>query len=59
MKEKEPPRVERRRSMVDLNLVGERRDRPRLKGRGCLSFLPVLFLAVAVAGVAVRIAGLA
>ncbi len=45
--------------MVDLNLIGERRDNARLKRRGCLSYLPFLLLVAAVAGGALRIAGLA
>lgn len=43
MKRRAVERVERRRPMVEMNLVGEPRPRLSLPRKGCLSFLtPVL-----------------
>ena len=41
MKQKRPERIERRRPLVDVNLVSEGRAGPSIakRSRGCLSFL--------------------
>jgi hypothetical protein len=41
MKQKGPERIERRRPLVDVNLISEGGSRPSIakRGRGCLSFL--------------------
>jgi hypothetical protein len=51
MKRKVPERVERRRPLVEINLIGEPRARSaRLKRRGCALFgTSVALMAIAVA----------
>lgn len=52
MKQRRVERVERRRTLVELNLVSDRVTRALGRRRGCLSFLTpgVLVLAAVVAG---------
>jgi hypothetical protein len=47
MKQRRPARVERRRPVVELNLVSEDPTRPSARRRGCLSFLTPGLLALA------------
>ena len=47
MKERRPPRVERRRPVVEFNLLSEDVTRPSGRRRGCLSFLTPGLLALA------------
>jgi hypothetical protein len=49
MKQKRPERVERRRRLVELNLISEGGARQSIaqRGRGCLSFLSSSLLTVA------------
>lgn len=49
MKQKRVQRVERRRPLVEVNLISESGARPSIaqRGRGCLSFLSPSLLTVA------------
>lgn len=53
MKQRQPGRVERRRSLVELNLIADRvKDRARPRRRGCLPFTMLgLVLAVTLTAV--------
>lgn len=54
MKSKEPRRVERRRPLVELNLISDKRQGvARLRRSGCLSFLSRSVLVIAIAGVVI------
>ena len=47
MKRRAVERVERRRPMVEMNLVGEPKPRLSLPRKGCLSFLTPVLLGLA------------
>lgn len=52
MKQRRVERVERRRTLVELNLLSDARARPSIarRGRGCLPFLSVGLMAIALLG---------
>lgn len=56
MKRKQIERVERRRSLVDLNLLGEAKARARVGAKGCASLLGRILIDAAV--LVVLVAGL-
>jgi hypothetical protein len=49
MKRKRPEFVERRRPLLEHNLIGEARGRLAARRRGCLPFLTLLTLGFAIA----------
>jgi hypothetical protein len=48
MKQRRSDRVERRRPIVEINLVGENKSHASSRRRGCLSFLTPVLVALAV-----------
>ena len=49
MKRKRPEIIERRRPLLDMNLIAETKGRLATRKRGCLPFLTVLSIGFAVA----------
>ena len=49
MKRKRPEFVERRRPLLEHNLIGEARGRLASRRKGCLPFLSLLTLGIAIA----------
>jgi hypothetical protein len=49
MKRKRPDFVERRRPLLEHNLIGEARGRRAARRKGCLPFLTLLTLGIAIA----------